>query len=57
MNEDNIEVLNECRDTIESVSTTLSEIAQTKKLSDKLDRLNRDLEAIIDELGDDPEEY
>ena len=57
MNEDNIEVLNECRDTIESVSITLSEIAQTKKLSDKLDRLNRDLEAIIDELGDDPEEY
>lgn len=52
MDESEINIINDCRDQLEEISTELGAIAQTKKTADKIDRLIRDIETILDEAYD-----
>lgn len=57
MEENITEALNDCRDKLEEISGELCVFAETKKLADRLDRLIRDLETIIDDVSDNEQEY
>ena len=57
MEENITEALNDSRDTLEEISGELCVFAETKKLADRLDRLIRDLETIIDDVSDNEQEY
>lgn len=57
MSESIVNALNDCQDQLEAVSNELSMYAETKKLADKLDRFIRELEAIIDTIEYDSDDY
>jgi len=58
MEENVIDTLNDCRDKLEDISSELCMFAETKRLADRLDRLTRDLDTIIEEVCEqDSEEY
>lgn len=57
MEENIVNVLNECRDQLEEISSELCTFAESKKIADRLDRLIRDLESVIDDVADGEDDY